>query len=214
MPLYDLGAVVSRATQLLGNRLDVTLSTSSFYANEAALQIAKSLFHEASETSATTSTTSGVNSVVLPTNFDELISISNVSLTPPRVLTAITPDQIDSENTGSGIPERYLEYADRVELWPSPNSTYSLVLRYRTRFSAMTATTATPSFDTRYGLAWLYKTTELLADSVLDHDAAALWRQKYLSEMAATPSDYALRQRSSRAGQRLSLLDWLGDSQR
>jgi|SRR3990172_2453408 len=209
MPLYDLGTVMSNATALLGSRTDITLSQASFFANEAALQVEKSLFHESHETSAFTSTTSGVVRVMKPADFYELINISNLSRSPPQVFTAITADQVDSESTQSGTPEFYIEYGSWIELWPSPNSTYSLSIRYRTRPAILSATTATPSFETRYGLAWLYKTTELLADIAQDMDASAYFRTKYLSEMAATPSDFALRQRSARAGQRVSLLGWL-----
>jgi hypothetical protein len=206
MTMYTLGQVMSNATQMLGNRSDVAESLASFWANEGAAQVFKSQFHEAQESIAVSSTTSGENRITMPTDFYELINVSDLSLAQPSLLRPLLPDQVDSASTEIGRPTRFVEYSTWLELWPVPDSTYSVQMRYRARQSVMTTTTAVPSFDTRYGLAWTYKTTELLADVLLDHERASLYRSKYISEMAATPNDFALRQRSAREGQRFSML--------
>lgn len=206
MPLYDLGQVMSNATQMLGNRSDIAQSTASFWANEAAQKVFYSVFHSGLEALAVSSTTSGENRITKPTDFFELIALSDLSLSQPALLRPTYPDQIDSASTELGRPTRYIEYGTHLQLWPTPDSTYSVQMRYRARQSVLTTTTATPSFDTRYGLAWTYKTTELLADVVLDPERAAMYRNKYLSEMASVPNDNALRQRSAREGARLSML--------
>jgi hypothetical protein len=204
--MYTLGQVMSNATQMLGNRSDVAESLASFWANEGANQVFKAQFHEAQESIAVSSTTSGENRITMPTDYYELINVSDLSLAQPSLLRPLTPDQVDSASTEIGRPTRFVEYSTWLEIWPVPDSTYSIQMRYRARQSVMTTTTATPSFDTRFGLAWTYKTAELLADVLLDHERASLYRSKYVSEMAATPNDMALRQRSAREGQRLSML--------
>ena len=207
MTLYTLGTVMSNVTQMMGNRSDVAQSTASFWANVAAQETFEAAFHAGYETSLITSTiTDGASLISKPSDFYELINLSDISLSQPALLRGTYVDQIDSASTESGRPTRFIEYASHIQLWPTPDSTYSIMMRYRARQSVMTAATAVPSFDTRFGLAWTYKTTELLSDAVLDHERAAMYRQKYISELASTPNDFALRQRSAREGARLSML--------
>jgi hypothetical protein len=154
------------------------------------------------ETIAVSSTTSGENKVTLPTDFYAITDVSNLSITPPQLLTKWNVYDVDSAQTALGPPTNYLLFNNWLELWPSPDSSYSIQLRYQARPSVLTTTTATPSFDTRYGICWLYKTAEYLADSVKDYETAGMMRNKYLATLATIPSDLALRQRD-RTGQNI-----------
>lgn len=204
MGLFTLGTLCSEATASLGGRLDVTLSRASLYANMALQQLWNAVEHDLAEAIAVSSTTSGENKITLPTDFQEAINISNLSSTPPYPLTKWNSDDVDSQHTYLSRPTNYVLFNNWMELWPSPDSAYSIQMRYKTRPSVLTATSAKPSFATKYDMAWLYKTCEYLADASRDYESAVVMRQKCLSELASVPSDLALRQRA-REGMRISM---------
>src|SRR5437867_6782 len=157
MGSYTLGTIISEATSFLGNRLDITTSRASLYANAAYRYIWATENHEKKEGLAVSSTTSGENKIHLPADFESLINLSNLSSTPHTPLIQWNVDDIDSSHTYLGVPRNYVRYNDYLELWPSPDSSYSIQLRYLTQPSTLTALTATASLSTRHDMAWLYK---------------------------------------------------------
>ena len=196
MGSFTLSTILSEGTSLIGNRTDLTQSRASLYANRALGFIWDTVEHDKSEAIAVSSTTSSENRVTLPSDFQELTALSNTSAVPPTVLTKWNIEDIDSGSTTGGTPTNYVQYNDWLELWPVPDSQYSLQLRYKTKPSILTALTATSSFATRYDMAWLYKSSELFADALKDWETAGVMRQRFISEMASVPSDLALRQRA------------------
>src|SRR2546427_10446770 len=195
---------MSEATSLIGNRADIAGSTVSLYANQAALDINFAVEPLDVESIAVSSTTSGQNRITLPTDFYAMLSLSNLSISPFMLLTKKNYMDVDSSTTQLGKPHDYVLYDGWMELWPSPDSSYSLQMRYQARPSVLTNTTALPSFDTRFGIAWLYKTAAYCAWHVKDFETAGLMDQKYIAELARIPSDLALRQRD-RTGQNIAL---------
>src|SRR5881296_735722 len=141
---------------MIGNVLNLSQSRASLYANAALRFIWETVEHDKREALAVSSTTSGENRIMLPTDFEEMTNISNMSSTPPYPLTQWQVDDIDSNHTYLGVPHNYVLYNDWLELWPSPDSSYSIQLRYKTKPSILTTTTATASLGTRYDMAWLY----------------------------------------------------------
>lgn len=204
MALWTLGACMSEATQLLGSRSDIPVSRASLYANQAALDIHFAVDPQEMEGLAISSTTSGENKITLPPDFYAPLNLSNISMNPPQTLDLWNSQDVDSSWTYLGPPVRFSLYNTYLQLWPSPDSSYSLQLRYQTRPSVLTITTSVPSFDTRFGMAWVYRTAELLADSYVDYEKSAIMRQKYLATISTVPSDGALRQRN-REGMRVSM---------
>lgn len=202
MTFWTLGTVMSEATSLIGNRADISASRASFYANHAAIDIQIAVEPLDLEGIATSSTTSGENRIALPTDFYDVLDLYNISITPPQPVVKWNYYDIDSAQTTTGPPTNYLSFSSYLQLWPSPDSSYSLQLRYQVRPSVMTSLTAIPSFDTRFGMCWLYRTAEFLADAVKDYETALVMRQKFLSTLATIPSDLALRQRD-RNGQNI-----------
>ena len=199
MPGFDLAGITSRATARLGNRTDITLSDASFWANEALREVSDSLGHDLREGLAVSSTTSGENKITKPSDFYALTNLSNLSASQgdKRVLLRTSVDQIDSKDTASGAPTKFLEYNNWIELYPMPDSAYSLQLRYEKQLTELVATTDLPSVATRYRPAIMYKTAELLASNVImSPEIAAAARGDYINHMASQPSDLALRQRS------------------
>jgi hypothetical protein len=200
MPSWTLADIVSAATQGLGNRGDVGLSDASFWANEAQRQVWDSLPHELQEGIAISSTTSNEDKITLPSDFQELLSLSNLSQQGgPDLIDAANIDDVDSWTTALGTPTHYMRYASWLELRPSPDSAYSIQMRYRKQLSDMTETTSVPSVGTRYRYAVMLKTKEFLASHVVrDPFQAAEAQADYLQYMDAMPSDRAYTQRENR----------------
>lgn len=204
MGSMTLGTVMSEATAMLGNRTDVAQSRVSFYANQAAAFIWRVENHDLAEQIAVSSTTSGENKITLPSDYEQLINISNLSQTPPQLLKPWNTDDVDSDWTYLGEPTNYVLYSNHIQFWPSPDSSYSLQIRYRSKYATVAATGNTFSIGTRYDMAHLYLTASYVADSVYDRENAAVMYQKYSSCMVTMPSDLAMRQRA-REGMRISM---------
>ena len=199
MPQWTLGEITSRATEALGNRSDIALSTASFWANEAQRVCWDACAHDLAENIAVSSTTSGEDKITLPTDFEELLSLSNLSASGNPPLEQMNVENADSWITDLGTPTHFIQYADWLELKPSPSSAFSLQLRYRNALSDMTETTDRVSVGTRYGQAVFLKTKELLAKHVIHDDMAASdARNEYVSYMGMTPNDRAKRNRENR----------------
>ena len=202
----SLQDVISRATTLAGGRRDISASEVSFYANIAAAEIYGQVWHTPLEALAISSTTSGENRISLPSDFDGMISISNLStdgVVGGRQLKPVTGDWIDSQATTTGAePEAYALYGTWMELYPSPDSSYSLQLRYWAKQPTIIASTGTPAFDEKWHPAWLYKTVELLEARSGNPEGEALARNRYVSYMASQRDDKTMRQQAKGIGLR------------
>lgn len=202
MPSWTLGDIVSTATIALGNRTDITLSQASLAANQAQLEVWSQLPFDEQESLAISSTTVNEDKVTLPSDFQELLVVSNMSANQPHGLPMdpLNLDQLEAFSQTSGVPRYYTLYDSYLELRPIPDSACSIQLRYRKQLSDMVETTEVPSVSTRYRMAVYYKTKEILAEEyILDSEAAALAHNKYISYMASMPSDRALKNREGRA---------------
>lgn len=205
----NLGQIISRATEMAGGNLSFSSSDASFWANQAYREVATRTKFRPKEESYVTSTTSGEQYVVLPSDYEFATSVvltlpsgstasSAVSMTVPlRVRDASWRDSQADVNV-SGVPEVYTSYASRFELYPSPNSSYSLTVRYEAKLSVLTDSASTPALDDRWHPAILYKTVELLHAARFDPANEAMARMRYLSYMQSTPSDDAWRQTDKR----------------
>lgn len=189
---------MSSATQALGNRADIALSTVSFWSNVAGRQVWDSLPHQQQEKVATSSTTVNEDKITFPSDFEEILALSNLS-NGPTLLEPIHLDQAEAYSTQSGVPKYYVQFADWLELRPVPDSAYSLQMRYRAQFSDMTVVGDHPSIATRLRYGIFLKTVELLARHVTLDDAKASWaHNEYVTFMSQMPSDRALAARENR----------------
>lgn len=195
---WTLAEITSSMTASLGNRLDVSISRASFWANEGQNVVWTALPHDLKEAIAVSSTTSGENRIILPADFQEMLNISTStsSAIGRDVLTLINNDEIDSADTSLNRPRSYIQYADWVELHPTPDSAYSLQLRYRKQLSTMTELMAQPSVGTRFRQAIYLKGTELLAEELQQFAHASHFKTRYNTFMRTTPNDRALRLRN------------------
>lgn len=208
--LINLGTLSSMATTLAGGRLDWSPSEASFWVNQAYGEVGTRVGYTTLEALATSSTTSGENKIALPPDFHRGIALtlyqgSNSTGTQSNATITVALNQKDprwmdaqslSDSGGAstaGVPEAYIQYATWFELWPSPNSAYSLQLRYYAKPGTLVASTDTPNLDERWHVAVLYKSVELLEASRNNVEGEMLARNRYLSYMVSTPSDAALK---------------------
>jgi len=163
--------------------------------------------HVPLETVATSSTTSGEQRYQLPTDWNYGLALtvyqgSGSTATMGSRSTAVIrlkqrdANWVDAQTlTPNGVPEAYVQYAQWIELWPSPNSAYSLQLRYAVKPQVLVDSTQTLSLDERWQSAVLYKTIELLEGSRNNVEGEAMARNRYVNFCLVTQTDLAMQQR-------------------
>jgi hypothetical protein len=200
MPSWTLGDLASAVTASLGHRSDIGLSTVSLWLNEAQSQMYHQMPFDTQEALAVSSTTVNEDKLSLPSDYDSIIGLSNLSYNND-LLDPLEQDQVMLWGSDtSGRPTHYALYSSWLELRPKPDSAYSLELRYRKQVSDMTALTSVPSLATRFRLGILLKGKELLAQHVIqDSEAAMIARDEYESFMGSLPNDRAKRMKELHA---------------
>lgn len=209
--IFNLGQLASTATTWAGGRADWALSEASQYVNMAYFEVATRIGMQPLESLAVSSTTSGENKIALPPDYHQTIALtmyvgsgstdstSNATITYPLIQR--DSRFLDTQNlngTGeavvAGIPEYYQQFSTWFELFPSPNSAYSLQLRYFAKPQVLVSSTDTPTLDERWHSAVLYRAVALLEASRNNPEGEALAQNRYLSYMGATLTDRALKQ--------------------
>lgn len=213
MPSLTLAQVCSMATALVDNGEPWPLSEASQWANMALEQVSSmaNAHHKPREALAISSTTSGGNRIALPTDFDSPVVLtlyqgSTSTATTSRSTWAVPLimrdgaflDAQDDQFSG-GVPEYYAWYATWIELFPSPNSAYSLQLRYNIRQTELSASTATATLDAKWNQAWVYKTATLLAAARSDFTHEVANEQRFMNYIRLIPTDRALGQQDRRS---------------
>lgn len=175
MPVLTLAEVASLATRFAHDAV-TPLSVVSEYANLAYnhVALAAGVQHAPTEVVAFASTTTSDNRLAYPTDYDRALGLKlgvpgswstatsrTTSWEPLAKEPAPWGDPYQSDT--SGEPERYAEFATWLELRPSPDSAYSVELRYQRKLSALTTSTATFALDEQWHWALALKTAELLA---------------------------------------------------
>lgn len=197
-----LAQMISRATTLAGGRLDWDSSDASFYVNQAAGYVARNmgLVHRSLESSYATTIASGVSRMKLPTDYNYAVALSiGSSIAASGSTQWSTLGKRDIGNADvlagrldatTGKPQAYVEWGDAFfEIVPSPNSSYSLVLRYQRQIEEMTASTATISLNDQWHWAVVLKASELLAMSRGDYELEQIARNRYIDYMSTILPD-------------------------
>lgn len=197
--------LMSEATALA--HVVVEPSVASLYINLAMQDIAIKLPQQERETVAVSSLSSGENRYFLPPDCDQILNLSFLTQTSASTGWPNAPSwgirqanvwELDSQSAGTfpGTPQFYVPYASWLELYPSPDSSYSVQLRYLRRFSDLTNLESAPSLATRFHPAVMMRAAELLAERSGDLQRAAYLGQRFLSFMGSTPDTLADRQRN------------------
>lgn len=210
--LLTLAQISSRATELAGGRLDWTPSDVSFYANQALgyVSLAAGIAHTPKEALAVSSTTSGGNRLGFPTDWDYGIALSigipnswstaTSRITAWNPLRKIGPEYADTwpGNLDGGEPEAYVDYSTWLELVPSPNSAYSLTLRYMSKAPTLVESTSTPTLDEQWHWAIVLKTAELLEASRDNAEGVRMKNALYESYISVLQLDQRKKLRDRR----------------
>lgn len=213
MPVMNLGQVCSDASNLAGGRNDWALSEATRLANVALeyVRSASGMAHKPPEALAISSSTSGGNRIALPTDFDYPIAFtlyqgSTSTATTSRTTTAVPLLQRDgafvdaqADQFNGGVPQYYVWYSTWLELFPSPNSAYSLQLRYGAKQAELSLSTQTATIDSRWNQAWVYKTAEMLAAARGDTNNEALNQTRYVNYVKTIDTERALAQKDRRS---------------
>jgi hypothetical protein len=201
MPFLTLAQIVSRATEIVGGRLDWALSDATFYANQAYGYVARNMAiqHRSLESSYATTIASGISRMLLPADYDAAIALSIGSTVPSgstqwRQLgkrdIAWADNLAGRLDATTGKPEAYVEYGDRfLEIVPSPNSSYSLVLRYKRVPEELSLSTLTYGVNEQWCWPIVLKTAELLAMSRGDYEGEQIARNRYIDYMSTVMPD-------------------------
>ena len=199
--ILTLAQMISRATTLSGGRLDWDASDASFYVNEAVGYIARNEAtqpHRSLESSYATTITSGVSRMRLPADYNFTIalsigsSIATSGSTQWRTLGKRDMGWADTfaARYDGGRPEAYVEYGDAFfDIVPSPNSSYSLVLRYARQPEEMSLSTATSTLNAQWHWPTVLKASELLCMSRGDYEGEQIARNRYIDYMSTVLSD-------------------------
>lgn len=198
---WSLRDLLSEATSIAGTPPGLPVSRISQLANQAIRDIAGRLPSVELEEVATGSTTTSSNEATLPSDCEVILNLSfdtDVAGVGGRCIRQAAPWELDaaSDGTVAGIPEMYISWQTWIEFYPSPDSAYSLLIRYRKRASDITSLTARSSLDTRYDQAILYKTVEYLHLRQGQYDKVAQARALYEAELRQIPNYFAVKQQN------------------
>jgi hypothetical protein len=198
MPQYNLGEIMSFSTRRMGRRADIDKSFVSFYVNASYFEVVAQLPDKLQERIAISSTTSGENRITLPSDFGEPINISILTTDhgSGKTLQQISESRYDERGTHPlGEPSSYVLYHNWLELLPSPDSGYSLQLRYRSIVTDMLEESEVPSVHTDARKAiWFLTEAEVAAD-IGDVDRESAARQRYVNYISTVKNESARRQR-------------------
>lgn len=205
MPALTLAQLLSETTAALGQRLDLTVSQLSLYANLAQLEVASMLPHTELLRSTTLVLGAGSSATVMPPDFAEMVDVfrpNSYDAMGYRLLTEVPLREIDnaadSTGTATGVANRYAVSANSILFYPGSTSIDTFTMRYVCVPSDMTNLTDRPSLHTRYHPAVLFKLCEDMSDRVVDNQRAAYYRNKFVSVMGTVPSPSDALNRSER----------------
>ena len=208
--IFTLAQIISHATRLAQNP-GMAMSEASEYANIAIAHVAQAagVQHAPKEVIAFTSTSTQDNRLGFPNDFDYTIGLKlgvpgSWSTATSRTTTWVPlPKQPapwgDPYQSGdSGQPTQYAEFATWFELRPSPDSSYSVELRYMRKLSDLTSSTATPALDEQWGWACVCKTAELIAANASNWTAERGNARRYVDYIKSLRLDQSRKRMDER----------------
>lgn len=213
--IFNLAQIVSHATRLSAN-VGMTLSEASEYANIAIGYVSQAagVQHAPKETCAFASTSTSDCRLAYPADFDYTLGVkvgvpgswsTATSRTTAWVPLLKEPAPWGSpyQSDTSGQPEKYAEFSTWFELRPSPDSAYSVELRYMRKLSELTTSTSTPALDEQWGWAAVLKAAELIAAVSSNLTAENGHRRRYAEYVTSLRVDQG-RKRMDERGMHMS----------
>lgn len=198
-----LSEIMSYATRRTGRRADIPPSVVSGYVNQAYLEIAEAVPHALLESITTYSLSSGSHTITLPADFNEPIALvgawaslstdSSARSSYATIERVRVSDGLISDRSSGGRPNKAVFYDDRIELYPSSDTTMDLGLYYRAFPSTLTDPASVPSLATPWRWAIVLRTEALLHEDLQNDQAAAIAQNRYLSYVQTRKTDEARR---------------------
>jgi len=201
MASWTLAEIMSKATQLVGYRDDIAQSEVSFWANEAYQQVALDAYQDGLEELEFTSVSSGESRLPKPIGMNVLLNLSLYSANTlgsesRTTLRKLSINEIDSQgHLPSGRPEGFAEYSNWIELWPSPNSGFSLQIRYTSEVTVgLVALGDVPSIATEWRRGILHLTESFLHRLVGNEEESISAEVRYVNFISSRRDSLAKRQ--------------------
>lgn len=191
MGVLTLAQIASHATRF-ANNANMPFSTVSEYVNVAygIVSQAAGILHAPKEQTTYASTSTSDNRLAFPSDYDFALGIkvgvpdswSTATSRTTRwegLTKAPAPWNDPYQSQESGVPRDYAEFATWFELRPSPDSRYSVELRYMRKVSDLVASTATPILEEQWHWALALKAAELISAFDSDGTLEARNRARY-----------------------------------
>lgn len=139
----------------------------------AELRLDRLLTDDAKETSGTLTTIAGAQSVALPVDLEELQQV-RLSGTAGYPLAQVSLDQLeDFDRTGK--PAMFAVHSRDLQLAPSPDAVYTLLIRYRAKLAYLTDNTASNWLLASHADAYVYMASAVISQHVGDQENARLY---------------------------------------
>jgi hypothetical protein len=204
MPIFNLQTLMSQATAMVGQRLDLTPSQVSFWANTAQLEVATRAPHMFMLADSYFSTSASQSSASLPTDFLSPVALTNLGSGDSwgnHTMREVAQREIHnaSEGTGNARPNRYAVSPPSLLLYPPADGAYSLRFTYYKTPTDLVNLSDTLSVGSVLRPAVIFKLAEYLFGVTLDVEREAFARNRYLSYLQSTPPDEAIKYRSERS---------------
>ena len=215
MPSWTLAELASNATRRIGQRADITMSECSFWANQAQEDLVRDVPELLSERTAWFSVDSGTSLLTIPADFYHAINLSHQTTGSGsgRTVRQVEANWADAQGYYPvGEPQGYFIFNDKIQLWPSANSSAnttgssgrSYQLRYYANPTNLSTTTSVPSVVTMHRIGILYKLEEYLNELVGNSEEAAAANIRYLGFVSSLKDSMARRQ-AEKGSKRISM---------
>lgn len=142
------------------------------------------------------------NGTGLPTNFVQAIDLTLTSGGLEKVLTYKNykeidftyPDPTDTTVNPSNIPNYWYLYGNTIRLYPAPNSTYTVTLRYYKRPTELDEDADVPEVPSEFEEVLVLGAAYRVLQTKDNYDQAAVLENKYMEILTKLASRYSLAQ--------------------
>jgi hypothetical protein len=146
----------------------------------AEAQFNRDLRHRSMETTTDLTLSASVKTVALPSDYIETRALV-LQTTPLRVLTFVTPTQLDTNwaSGGTGVPSEYTIIGSNIKLGIAPDSGYTLEQTYYQKIPALSDSATTNWLLTSHPDLYLYGALLQAAPYMSDDERVPVWGAFY-----------------------------------
>ena len=137
------------------------------------------------DASATLTTTAGSNLIALPSDFNQMRTLSFSSGGNTTVLDAMPPETLTRNYAGwtTGSPRAYSLHGQNLLLAPTPNAAYDLTLEYFSTIPSLSVSNQTNVILTSYPDLYLHACLILAGQYIRDDALVANMEQQYAQDI-------------------------------